>query len=86
MEMISTYILVINIIGFFAMGIDKFKAKRNAWRIPEKTFFGIAIIGGSLGAWLGMRIFRHKTKHWYFSLGIPAIFILQIALISYLFG
>lgn len=60
------------------MGIDKEKAKRKAWRIPEKTFFLVSFLGGSLGSFLGMRVFRHKTKHWYFVIGIPTIFILQV--------
>ena len=54
------------------------KAKRKAWRIPEKTFFLVSFLGGSLGSFLGMRVFRHKTKHWYFVIGIPTIFILQV--------
>ena len=60
------------------MGIDKSKAKRHAWRIPEKILFGVSFLGGSIGTWLGMYLFRHKTKHWYFVIGMPAIFILQI--------
>ena len=74
-----------SVIGFFAMGIDKAKAKKNAWRIPEKTLFGIVILGGGAGAWLGMEVFRHKTKHWYFKYGIPAITILEIIAICYWF-
>ncbi len=77
------YLLIINLIGFFAMFLDKQKAKRNKWRIPEKTLFLIALIGGSLGATLGMHAFRHKTKHWYFKLGMPLILIIQIVLIIY---
>jgi uncharacterized membrane protein YsdA (DUF1294 family) len=61
------------------MGIDKSKARRQAWRIPEKVLFLISLLGGSVGTWAGMYIFRHKTKHWYFVVGMPAILLLQIA-------
>jgi uncharacterized membrane protein YsdA (DUF1294 family) len=62
------------------MGIDKRRAIRHAWRIPEKTLFASAILGGSIGAILGMQLFRHKTKHWYFKYGMPAILLMQIIL------
>ena len=65
------------------MGIDKSKAKRGAWRIPEKTLFLLSIIGGSVGTWLGMYAFHHKTKHWYFVIGMPLILVGQIALVIY---
>ena len=65
------------------MFLDKQKAKRGKWRIPEKTLFLLAIIGGSLGTTLGMNIFRHKTKHWYFKFGMPFILIVQIVLVIY---
>ena len=61
------------------MGADKSKAKRGAWRIPEKTFFIVSLLGGSLGTWAGMYVFRHKTKHWYFVIFIPLILAAQIA-------
>ena len=77
------YLGIINLIGFFAMFLDKQKAKRNKWRIPEKTLFLLAIIGGSLGTTFGMHVFRHKTKHWYFKFGMPMILIIQIILILY---
>ena len=80
---IVTYFLIINIIGFAMMGIDKWKAKHHAWRIPENTLFIVAIIGGSIGAIIGMYTFRHKTKHWYFVIGIPAIILVQAALLIY---
>lgn len=63
------------------MGIDKAKARRRAFRIPEARLFGIALLGGSLGSIAGMYFFRHKTRHWYFVLGMPAILILQIAIL-----
>lgn len=75
---VIAYLIIINLLGFAIMGIDKEKAKRKAWRIPEKTFFLVSFLGGSLGSFLGMRVFRHKTKHWYFVIGIPTIFILQV--------
>lgn len=73
-----------NVVGLAVMGIDKSKAKKNKWRIPEKTLFLVSLIGGSVGTLLGMYLFRHKTKHWYFVVGMPAILILQIALVIYL--
>ena len=75
---LAGFLIVMNIIGFASMGIDKKRAQRSAFRIPEATLFAIAIIGGSLGSILGMRIFHHKTKHWYFKFGMPLILILQI--------
>ena len=73
-----------NVIGLAVMGIDKSKAKKNKWRIPEKTLFLVSLLGGSIGTLLGMYAFRHKTKHWYFVIGMPAILILQVALVIYL--
>lgn len=78
---IATYLIVINIVAFSLMGIDKSKAKRKVWRIPEKTLFLSASIGGSVGAIIGMYFFHHKTRHWYFKLGMPVILIIQILLI-----
>jgi len=79
------YIGIINLVGFAIMGIDKSKAKRNAWRIPEATLFLVALLGGGIGSTLGMHFFRHKTKHWYFRLGLPAIAILEYAALLHLF-
>lgn len=67
----------INVIGFLMMGIDKQKAIKHKWRIPEKTLFLTALLLGSLGIFCGMYVFRHKTRHWYFVIGIPLIFIIQ---------
>lgn len=78
---ILSYLAVINLIGLIIMGIDKHKAKKRAWRVPESTLFVIALIGGSLGTTIGMFLFRHKTRHWYFRYGMPAILIVQIAVI-----
>lgn len=82
--MILIYLVVMNIIGFAIMGIDKSKAKRGAWRIPEKTLFLIAILGGSIGSILGMKQFRHKTKHKTFTIGMPVILLVQAGIILYL--
>ena len=83
MKYILIYLLFINLFGFFFMFLDKQKAKRGKWRIPEKTLFLFAFLGGSLGTTLGMRMFRHKTKHWYFKFGMPLILIVQIGLFVY---
>ena len=80
------YLAAVNITAFILYGADKKKAKRGQWRIPEKTLLGIAAIGGSAGAILGMFLFRHKTKHWYFRYGLPAILIVQLALVYVLSG
>lgn len=85
-KIIIIYAVIINIIGLFSMLIDKRRAIKNKWRIPEKTLFLIAVIGGSVGSIAGMRLFRHKTKHWYFVYGMPAILIVQIVIISLLLG
>ena len=77
MRNIIIYVCVINVIAFLMYGLDKVKAKRRQWRIPESTLLGVAVIGGSIGAFLGMQIFRHKTKKPKFYIGVPAIFILQ---------
>ena len=76
--MILTYLLIINAAGFLLMLIDKQKAKKNKWRIPEKTLFTVAALGGSLGSLLAMHAFRHKTQHPKFTIGIPVILTLQI--------
>lgn len=77
------YLILVNFIAFCLYGYDKRKAKRNAWRIPEKTLIGIAVIGGSVGALLGMKVFHHKTKKRKFSFGIPVIILVQILLYCY---
>ena len=78
------YLAVMSLIAFAAFGLDKFKAKTNRWRIPERTLFLLAILGGGVGAFLGMKVFRHKTRHSQFVFGIPAIMILQLALAGFL--
>lgn len=80
------YLLIMNIFGLFMMGIDKSRAKRHVWRISEKTLFLVSVIGGSIGTWAGMYLFRHKTKHWYFVIGMPAIFVVHIVIIAFAFN
>ena len=80
----AIYLISINVITFVVYGIDKWKARNEKWRTPESTLFLLAIIGGSIGALLGMQVWRHKTQHWSFRLGIPLILILQIALAMWL--
>jgi len=78
--LICCYLLIANLVAFFMMGWDKRQAKKEgARRTPEKKLFAAALLGGSIGAIAGMHHFRHKTKHWYFRFGLPAILILQIA-------
>ena len=77
------YLIIINIVGFIYMGLDKWKAKRNAWRIPEDTLFAITALGGGIGTIAGMYTFRHKTKKAKFTIGLPAILILEIILLIY---
>ena len=75
------YIAVVNIIGFALMGIDKARAKKRKFRIPEATLFVVALIGGSIGSIIGMLFYRHKTRKWYFVYGMPVILLIQIALV-----
>ena len=84
MAFFYAYLVIINALGFVIMRIDKQKARRGAWRIPEKTLFLPAVLGGAVGCILGMRTFRHKTKHWYFKFGMPAILVVQILLAGWL--
>lgn len=85
MDILIFYLLIINALAFLLMLIDKRKAVKKAWRIPEATLLGIAILGGSLGAVLAMRLFRHKTLHLKFSLGLPVILVAHILLLIFLF-
>lgn len=84
MHLLFIYLAIINAISFLLMLVDKYKAKKNLWRIPEQTLLLIAALGGSIGSLVGMYTFRHKTKHLKFTLGVPAILILQIAAVLYL--
>lgn len=76
------YLAVVNLVGFTLMGVDKRKAIKHSWRISEATLFLIALIGGSVGSFIGMHVFRHKTKHWYFVWGMPIIMIIQIIVVG----
>lgn len=80
-EVIIIYFAGVNLLGFLSMGIDKKRAKNHEWRISEAVLFFFAIIGGSIGSLLGMKLFRHKTKHKKFTIGIPIILVLQIGVI-----
>lgn len=84
LTLIIIYFIAVNFIGFVLMGIDKRKAIRNAFRIPEATLFSVAVVGGSVGSILGMLLFRHKTKHWSFKIGLPAILLVHLALFALL--
>ena len=84
MNIILGYLLAVNITSFLLYGIDKYKAKKGRWRISEATLLLMAVIGGSIGAWGGMRIWHHKTMHKMFKYGIPVIIIFQVALAVYL--
>ena len=77
-QILLVYLFIVNAAGFLLMLADKYKAKRNLWRIPEATLMGVAVIGGSIGAIAGMNLFRHKTKHPKFYIGLPVIFVLQV--------
>ena len=84
MQIVIGYIIILNIVTFAVYGIDKIKAKKGAWRIPEKSLLLLAFIGGSLGAAAGMRFCRHKTLHPQFKWGVPLILLFHLALIAYL--
>ena len=84
MNILLIYLLAANIVTFVVFGIDKYKAKRSLWRIPEASLLTMAVIGGSIGAWLGTKVWHHKTLHKKFKYGIPLIIALQAALAVYL--
>ena len=79
MDTIAAYLIFLNLVGFLIMGEDKRRAKMHRGRISERMLFLVSILGGSIGTWAGMYVFRHKTRHWYFVIGMPLILILQIA-------
>ena len=81
---LAYHLLAINAVAFIVYGIDKYKAKKAKWRIPEVTLLLLAVLGGSIGAWIGMKVWHHKTMHKNFKYGIPAILLIQIALMAYL--
>lgn len=86
MKLLLVYLVIINAAGFSFMLIDKEKAKRNLWRISEKTLLITATLGGSLGVLIGMRVFRHKTLHLKFSLGVPALLVLHIVVLIFIWS
>lgn len=83
-EPVLVWLALINFFGFALMGADKWKARRGAWRIPEKTLFLTALLGGTMGTIAGMRCFRHKTRHWQFRYGLPILLALQLAAAGWL--
>lgn len=85
-KIILIYLAAVNLVSFVMYGIDKYKAKKAKWRIPEATLLLMATIGGSIGAWAGMQVWHHKTLHKKFKYGVPVIFLLQIALTFYLYN
>lgn len=85
LTILIAYLLLVNVIAFFMYGIDKRKAQKGKWRTPEAALIGIAVIGGSVGALLGMKVFRHKTKHPKFVIGVPVILLLQLILAGVLY-
>lgn len=84
-EIVLWYLLMINLFTMYTFFLDKSKAKNKKWRIKERTLFLLSVFGGSIGAILGMKLFKHKTKHWYFKYGIPIILMMQVILVIYLF-
>ena len=86
MNALICYIVVINLVSFMMLGIDKYKARRGQWRISEATLLAVAAIGGSIGAWMGMKVWHHKTLHSKFRYGVPIILLVHIALMAYFCG
>lgn len=84
MKLFAIYLAVMKVLGVAVMWSDKRRARLHRWRIPEKVLFGVSLLGGSAGTWAGMYLFRHKTKHWYFVVGMPLILVCQAALAIYL--
>ena len=83
-SLLILYLITINVVTFLLYGIDKWKAKRARWRIPESVLLGMAAIGGSVGAWLGMRVWHHKTQHTKFRYGVPAMLVAQVAVLVWI--
>ena len=84
LHIVLIYLAVTNVVTFFMYGVDKWKAKKSKWRIREAALLTLAVLGGSIGAWLGMKVWHHKTQHKKFKYGIPAIIIVQLALIGFI--
>lgn len=85
MEVVAYFLVSINILSFIVYGIDKWRAAHGRWRIPESTLLGLAVIGGSIGALIGMKVWHHKTKHKKFVFGLPAILLIQLIILSSIF-
>ena len=83
LHIVLIYLVTINVVTFFMYSIDKWKAKKSKWRIRETALLGLAVLGGSIGAWLGMKVWHHKTLHKKFRYGVPAIIIIQLLIIGY---
>ncbi|HIX59895.1 MAG TPA: DUF1294 domain-containing protein [Candidatus Blautia gallistercoris] len=83
MKILFSYLLLINLAAFFLYGLDKYKARKGKWRISEAALLTVALLGGSLGALLGMRTFHHKTRHRRFAWGIPAVLLVQVLVLLY---
>ncbi len=81
--MLIYYLLAVNVLTFIVYGVDKWKARRGHWRVPEATLMGLAALGGSVGAWLAMQLFRHKTQKKKFRYGVPILFVLQVAAVLF---
>ena len=84
-KIIISYVIVINVITLMMYGIDKWKAKHSKWRIPEATLLIMAAVGGSIGAWTGIKLFHHKTLHKKFKYGVPAIFLIQLGIVVFIY-
>ena len=84
-KIIISYVIVINVITLMMYGIDKWKAKHSKWRIPEATLLIMAAVGGSIGAWMGIKLFHHKTLHKKFKYGVPAIFLIQLGIVVFVY-
>ncbi|MCL3854200.1 MAG: DUF1294 domain-containing protein [Prevotella sp.] len=84
-KIIIGYVIVINVITLMMYGIDKWKAKHSKWRIPEATLLIMAAVGGSIGAWMGIKLFHHKTLHKKFKYGVPGIFLIQLGIILFIY-
>ena len=84
-KIIISYVIVINVITLMMYGIDKWKAKHSKWRIPEATLLIMAAVGGSIGAWMGIKLFHHKTLHKKFKYGVPGIFLIQLGIILFIY-
>ena len=84
LHIVLIYLVIINVVSFFIYGFDKWKAKKSKMRIRETALLGLAVLGGSIGAWLGMKVWHHKTLHKKFKYGVPTIIIIQLAIIVYI--